>query len=62
MDSAGHQRYKYSAYDNMMGASACQKKRWLECFHLSMPSLHNLQHVLDQPVLCSMLIATYRPD
>jgi len=32
-------------------------KKGLECFHLSMPSLHNLQHVLDQPVLCSMLIA-----
>jgi len=29
-------------------------KKWLECFHLSMPSPHDLQCVLGQPV-CSML-------
>jgi len=27
-----------------------RSKRWLECFHLSMQSPHDLQNVLDQPV------------
>jgi len=34
------------------------KKRRLECFYLSVPSPHILQHVLNRPV-CSMLIASY---
>jgi len=29
-------------------------KSWLQCFHYSIPSPYDLQHVLDQPV-CSML-------